>query len=108
MSAYLIEARSIGGLSGSPVFVRETVIYDDATLTYAKGSKKEKGVAYLTGQFHFLGLIHGHWEIDPDDKNEDNPRILLGNSKGPARESRVGCSPAPPTAQLRHAARAAH
>ena len=76
MSAYLIEARSIGGLSGSPVFVRETVIYDDATLTYAKGSKKEKGVAYLTGQFHFLGLIHGHWEIDPDDKNEDNPRIL--------------------------------
>lgn len=50
IEAYLIEARSIGGLSGSPAFVRETV---------------DSGV----GSFYFLGLMHGHWDIPPQSKN---------------------------------------
>ena len=48
---YLIEARSIGGISGSPVFVRETV---------------EVG----RGAFYLLGLVHGHWEIPAEQKND--------------------------------------
>jgi hypothetical protein len=38
---YLIEARSIGGLSGSPVFIRNIFV----------------------GTFYWLGLIHGHWDL---------------------------------------------
>ncbi len=46
MEAYLIEMRSIGGLSGSPVFV-----YLDPF------RHPDEGVFWL------LGLIHGHWNI---------------------------------------------
>ena len=44
--AYLIEARSIGGLSGSPAFV------------------------YKRNRFYLLGLMHGHWDIPPENKND--------------------------------------
>lgn len=55
IEAYLIEARSIKGLSGSPVFVL-----------------KQKGVRFgeimvpsSVVSLHFLGLIHGHWDLSP-------------------------------------------
>jgi len=48
IEAYLIEARSIGGLSGSPVFV----------------------IVSLFGPAYLLGLMHGHWDIAPDLKND--------------------------------------
>lgn len=47
IDAYLIEARSIGGLSGSPAFVRSTV-------------------SFGMGKVYLLGLMHGHWDIPPD------------------------------------------
>ncbi len=58
MDVYLAEGRSIGGLSGSPVFIREslnTPMHDD------KGNVK-----FFMGQgrIHLLGLMHGHWETD--------------------------------------------
>jgi hypothetical protein len=55
MDAYLAEGRSIGGLSGSPVFVRDTV--NMATQT-------NKGPGHLSGlgSLHLLGLMQGHWE----------------------------------------------
>jgi hypothetical protein len=46
IEAYLIEARSIGGLSGSPVFVNKR------------------------NRFYLLGLMHGHWDIPPENKND--------------------------------------
>ena len=58
IDACLVEARSIGGLSGSPVFVRETV---------------PVGI----GSFYLLGLMHGHWEISANRKND-----LLGDELG--------------------------
>lgn len=51
IEAYLVEARSIGGLSGSPAFVRKTV---------------PLGV----GGFYLLGLMHGHWDIPAKSKND--------------------------------------
>lgn len=47
MEAYLIESHSIGGLSGSPVFVLK---------------QHEIG----RWRSHLLGLVHGHWRIDSE------------------------------------------
>jgi len=57
MEVYLAEGRSIGGLSGSPVFVRNTV---KTPMQTADG-----GPAYMSGlgTFHLLGLMHGHWDL---------------------------------------------
>lgn len=49
MDAYLIEARSIGGISGSPVFV---------------------SAPWVSKQLLLLGLIHGHWDLKASQKND--------------------------------------
>lgn len=59
MDAYLIESRSIGGLSGSPVFVIQHG-YDKELLS--KGQ--------IGRHLYLLGLIHGHWPVQPS-KIED-------------------------------------
>jgi hypothetical protein len=59
MEAYLAEGRSIGGLSGSPVFVRNTV-----NMPVQTGKGKLTGISGL-GDLHLLGLMHGHWEVPP-------------------------------------------
>lgn len=46
MNAYLIEARSLGGLSGSPVFIH----------------------SFATENVYLFGLMHGHWELTPTDQ----------------------------------------
>jgi hypothetical protein len=57
MDVYLIEARSIGGLSGSPVFVH-------------LGNQRRVGNNQVMhanspeGVFYLLGLMHGHWDVD--------------------------------------------
>jgi hypothetical protein len=57
MEAYLAEGRSIGGLSGSPVFVRNTVNMP------AKTAQGEASMISGLGPLHFLGLMHGHWDL---------------------------------------------
>lgn len=52
VEAYLIEVRSIGGLSGSPVFVQLSGIRTVEGRTTFPGTK-----------FYLLGLIHGHWDL---------------------------------------------
>jgi hypothetical protein len=64
--AYLIEARSIGGFSGSPVFVRETVYIPGQA-----GGERHVDVQ-ACGAFFFLGLIHGHWRAGQDEVDETN------------------------------------
>jgi hypothetical protein len=56
MEAYLVEGRSIGGLSGSPVFVRNTV---NMPVQTPKGTP---GHISGLGSLHLLGLMQGHWE----------------------------------------------
>ena len=55
MDAYLIEARSIGGLSGSPVFINNGALrFKDGKIRY-----KDDGI-----QLRLIGMIHGHFDID--------------------------------------------
>lgn len=53
IAAYLVEARSIGGLSGSPVFVQ-------------LGNTRIRGNIVSMGgpnRFYWLGLMHGHFDL---------------------------------------------
>jgi hypothetical protein len=63
VNAYLIEARSIGGLSGSPVFVRPTgyIVDEEAGVKISGLSDR---VPYL------LGMMHGHWDIKESEINK--------------------------------------
>src|SRR5262249_20043949 len=63
ISAYLVEARSISGLSGSPVFV-----FQNEAVMLAKtlnGSAPKQQAA-------LLGLMHGHFDVP--NLNEDEKR----------------------------------
>ena len=70
MDAYLIESRSIGGLSGSPVYIRGTV---DVPNT------KRDSMKALDAEYYLLGLVHGHWDIPNGDINEGIPGDPNGN-----------------------------
>jgi hypothetical protein len=66
MRAILVEARSIGGLSGSPVWVHQGFIRlrEGALVQWMPDPE-------AVGPFIFLGLMHGHWdaleaEVDSD------------------------------------------
>lgn len=55
MDAFLIEARSIGGLSGSPVFLNLGVMrLIGRQLKHASGGPI----------FYMLGLVHGHYDVE--------------------------------------------
>ena len=71
--AYLIEARSLGGLSGSPAFVRVTLEHENAVSMPGRPGTES---VLLTGPFFLLGLVNGHWEIDPVDKNAHDLRMI--------------------------------
>ncbi len=58
IQAYLIEARSIGGLSGSPVFLNL-----GTTRVIGGDFKRVSGGPKVL----LLGLIHGHYEADSED-----------------------------------------
>jgi hypothetical protein len=59
IEAYLIEARSIGGLSGSPVFIHVP------PFQVVNGTIKNA----IGPQFYLLGLMHGHFDVK--DLTED-------------------------------------
>jgi hypothetical protein len=78
MEAYLIEARSIGGLSGSPVFVQLGIV------RFIDGQVKHARTAH--GPYYLLGLMHGHWQVaaqaldglDPDALREEMVNMGIG------------------------------
>ncbi len=70
MEAYLIEVRSIGGLSGSPVFDMP----GPRPRTFVKAVEGGAHVRLHLSPLFLLGLIHGHWDheaADPDSAQED-------------------------------------
>jgi hypothetical protein len=65
MEAYLIEARSIGGLSGSPVFAIDQTLPEKP--------------------FYLMGLMHGHWSVDSEtvvDEIAEDAGIKAGVNVG--------------------------
>jgi hypothetical protein len=60
IEAYLIESRSIKGLSGSPVFVLKP--------NGIQIGKHTVPSSIVT--LHFLGLMHGHWDLKPGESVE--------------------------------------
>lgn len=62
MEGYLIEARSIGGMSGSPVFVHH----------------QQPGSPY-PGGVYIMGLIHGHWGLPIGDSKDSQKKQELLN-----------------------------
>jgi hypothetical protein len=70
IDAHLIEARSIGGLSGSPVFLNLGIVrHLQNTFQHSN-----------SGPIHFLfGLVHGHYDVQAsqvDDAEEDSGQAL--------------------------------
>jgi hypothetical protein len=59
IEAYLIELRSMSGLSGSPVFVLNPIA----------GKITKKGLFDTKWQVYLLGLNSGHWETKSDKTN---------------------------------------
>lgn len=60
MDAYLVELRSLGGLSGSPVFV-------NLSGNRIMKPNKDNGITTTMSsghRFYLLGLLHGHWDLD--------------------------------------------
>jgi hypothetical protein len=70
IDAYLIEARSIGGLSGSPVFVY---------LSYMR--ERNGNIHFGQGPlFYWLGIMHGHWDINEGDSVDVQSMDIVGKS----------------------------
>ena len=64
--AYLIEARSIGGMSGSPVFVRPSGHLPFGT--HSDGSPRT--IMGVVDHTQLLGIVHGHWDVKENEINE--------------------------------------
>jgi hypothetical protein len=73
---YLIESRSIGGISGSPVFVRPTIL-----LSYEQsGEQRRIEPTFGVGGTAFLGVMHGHWDVRESELN--NPKLAHSSLHG--------------------------
>ena len=91
MEVYLAEGRSIGGLSGSPVFVRNTV---KTPMQTADG--KLTAMSGLGGS-HLLGLVHGHWDIPVSYHDSASRGSQYGGKHHRSSEEDFGDSPQPGT-----------
>jgi len=79
MAAYLVEARSIGGLSGSPVFVHLGVV------RYKPGDPSPGLVTSSNphGNFYLIGVMHGHFDgrltdVDATPDDFERERVNMG------------------------------
>ena len=61
---HLVEARSIGEVSGSPVFIRKTITLP---IKLSNGTRTSASAA---GDLKLLGLMHGQWDIKESEMNE--------------------------------------
>jgi hypothetical protein len=91
IDAYLIESRSIGGLSGSPVFVRET-IRQQVGIKFKPGKNPSNVVDRYPGEsfdpvivdglgrIFFLGSIIGHWDAPTSYTSTMREAVNMGIS----------------------------
>lgn len=64
MEGYLVECRSVGGLSGSPVFSAIDKIVPPIIPTPPGYIPAEQYKAEIRALWAWMGLMHGHWKID--------------------------------------------
>jgi hypothetical protein len=74
----LVEARSIGGLSGSPVFVHLSILRDpeEGKILVGTGARAGSG-----GTFRLLGVMHGFYPVgrnDPDRVSGGDENLNTG------------------------------
>jgi hypothetical protein len=79
MDAYLVESRSIGGLSGSPVFIN--IITAKRILPPSAGYMAGAYDPQSTGRFKLFGVVHGHFgdDLEPDAIVNDGKEKLHVN-----------------------------
>lgn len=63
IDAYLVEIRSIGGFSGSPVFVYLGGPPIPIPMTKNTVRVYERMIGFDERTFYLLGLLHGHWDV---------------------------------------------
>lgn len=82
-TVYLVESRSLGGLSGSPVFIRQSVRLDTTVPERtARGELTGQNLAvYGQSRFFFLGSMHGHWKIRADEHNDVHITSVRSNNE---------------------------
>jgi hypothetical protein len=71
MDAYLIEARSIGGLSGSPVFYHS----HGSPFGILRPFAREMLSPLADQSFYLMGIVKGHYDQDRDDIEKVNTGI---------------------------------
>lgn len=78
--AYLAEVRSIGGLSGSPVFVALNQFSRLLDQTAVIDGGDASGISVGAQTFYLLGLIRGHWhtEMWDDYQESEDERLNTG------------------------------
>jgi hypothetical protein len=64
---YLTEVRSIGGISGSPVYVRRTI--------HLSTTDDGDEVSGLGTRFYLLGLMRTHWDINAGKLNQQRLEV---------------------------------
>ncbi len=82
--AYLIECRSIGGLSGSPVFIHKPKLRFEPHESQVGKNEVVGTLAIDTGWFSLLGLIHGHWDVDVNFDERKSDAFMSKTIKGEA------------------------
>ena len=73
---YLIESRSIPGISGSPAFVRQTLAIDGGNDAHGQ----QRSLLGASSENVLLGLVRGHWDVRESDLNK--PSFIHDRQRG--------------------------
>jgi hypothetical protein len=79
MDLYLVDSRSIGGLSGSPVFI--DILTAKRTLPPTWGHMSAAYPPNSPSRFKLFGIIHGHFgnDVEPDAAADDGKETIKVN-----------------------------
>lgn len=78
IEAYVVEVKSLGGISGSPVFIRQTV---DVSGMFLRGTNIPATAQAYSNVVRLLGLAHGHWNVDLKNINDPSIEHVKENAK---------------------------
>jgi hypothetical protein len=73
IEAFLVETRSIGGLSGSPVIARRSINIEGIRHTE---TGEPMQILVHSAACYLIGVVAAHWDIDPEDIGNSTPRLV--------------------------------